>query len=368
MLKCPICGQQNARTELRCFKCGADFHDPDVRALMDNPGAFDDEALLAGVGTLSAQKVLGVTADGLDSGSALTRLALLGAALCFAGFLIPVAADYSSYHFPWAIDPAPVALWFPLAAIAVAVAVAMLHQMAVLRRGAALALVGLAGLLLTPSLGRFGATATNALPIATIALVLGAAAATQRLYAPHSKWARVGLVAAVIVSLAGFLIPISEAVSVLPAELRFYSDDVNGGGAPLLLIWNATSRQHLTFFIGLFSLAPLVLLPGAAAAAFVKPGVWDRGAFALRPLAWLLILFPALLMALQTFNLMGWEVSRVMYDGHLVSGDSFTQAGMSGRTKMMLLNTAFSLWAVFGLVALYRATRLDGDNSEALAP
>lgn len=365
LTKCPICGHQAYGQDLRCGKCGADFHDPDVRALMDQAPDLNGDALLAGVETLSASKVLSVSAEGLDNGSALTRLALIGAGLFGVGFFIPLAIDYEHYRFAWAVEGASLGLWFPAAACAIGLVLSALHAAPRLPRSIVLALGGFAGLLLTPSLGKFAATTSHALPLYTLAIALGAAAATQRLYAPHSKRARYGLIGASALMFAGLLIPVSEATSVVPAEVRFLLGDLEGGGTPLKLLWAGASRQPLTYLIGNFALAALLVLPAAAAVAHIKAGVWDRGGQALRPMTWLLILFPALLLGLQTFNLMGWEVRWVVYDGFTVPGESFAQAGMTGRAKMMVITAASSLWAVFGTVGAYRTVW--GADDDALA-
>jgi len=299
---------------------------------------------------------MGVSRVGLDSGTALTRLAVVGCALALAGFVIPVASDFDHYHFAWAVEPGSLALYFPLLAIVIgaAVAIAPLPHWLI---GSALAATGAFGLLSSSSLGAFAATGTRGLPLLTIALVLGSAAVIERLFTPTSRLARRVLLGAGGLAFAGMLLPIGEPHDVLHAEMLFFHEHLEDSHIPLVLFRSgAASGGHLTFFIGYFALAPLALLPAAAAAAQIAPTVWDRGAMTLRPVAWLLVLFYPLTMALGIFNLMGWEhVSWVSYGEHLVAAKDFTQAAMTGRAKLLLLDTTYSLWAAFGLVLLYRS-------------
>ncbi|MBT8495699.1 MAG: hypothetical protein KJO07_21805 [Deltaproteobacteria bacterium] len=358
IFKCPICGQSNSQRELRCVSCGADFHDPDVRALMDDPSAFEGDALLDGAETLAASKFLGVHAESIDEGPAVSKLALAGAGLAVAGFLVPLAADFQNYVFPWSMQDPPPANWFPLLAVAVGMVVAFGKKLPAIARGLLLAAIGLAGLITAPGLGVFAAIGGKSLWIMYIGMVLTGASVIQRLYDPQSMEARYGLIAGSIITLAGMLIPTGPAMQLLPAEMRFFGEDEVGSVVPLLYLWERTSRAHLTFFVGIFAVLPALLVTASAAVAWIKPGVWDHTGLALRPIAWLLVLYFPLQMALGVFNLMGWDhISHVLYESTYVDAKSFTQAAMAGRAKLMLLTTCYTLWGCFGLVTAYRAMR-----------
>lgn len=350
MNTCPICGQRNSKRQLRCHSCGADLFDPETAAALGDIS----ENLLEGVETLSASKVLGVSAEALDSGAATAKLALVGAALGVFGFLIPLSPDFQHYLFPWEGD-VTLALWLPLVVTVLGLAIGIVRPARVVQ-SSLLALLGVVGLFSTHTLGSSAASAT-ALPfIFTSGVLLTSVAAIVRLYSAESQHARIALAVGSLLIIAGLLLPTGAPDDLLPAEMRFYGRGSSGTKIPLLLLWErAKAGGHLTFFIGVFALCPALVAPAAAAAAYSRPRVWDRGALALRPLTWILVLFPALAMALGTFNLMGWDqVRTVIYDGHAVAAEDFTQAAMTGRAKMAVLYTAYCLWGSFGLVALYR--------------
>jgi hypothetical protein len=77
-----------------------------------------------------------------------------------------------------------------------------------------------------------------------------------------------------------------------------------------------------------------------------------------RPLAWLVVLFAPLGLALLAFNVAGWsEFQAVAVRGRWVTFDDFTEALLVGRTRLMVLATFFALWVQLGAVALHEQLR-----------
>jgi hypothetical protein len=351
--QCPVCDQKSAPGSPRCVACGADFSDPDVLALMgQEPGDVDASEIAAG--SLGHGKILGVSKVALEEGSALRKLALFGAALLVAAFFIPVSPDFGESMGAWkALAHAPsIALLFPLLAALMGLA-AGLAPLQSWQRGATLLLAGMIGLCTLPFLGELSASPAKFMP----AIMLGGVVATWGLilrgFGPQSDSARRILIAGAAVTIVGFLIPMSDAQEAVPIELQFFLREEIGSAMPIAAYFKVLNRDPMVFFSSVYLLLPVFLLPLGAALSWAKPKeAWDTRSGIIRPITWIAILYAPIGYALFTFNLFGYEGSRVVVDSQVMAWDTFSSVALTGRFRMILLSAAFAAWASLPIVAV----------------
>lgn len=367
---CPICKAPWRGDSPVCASCGADLFDPDVQAMAQNP-ADSLKMPATETGTLTVGRVLGVSREGLADGKALRTLGLVGGLLLLAIFFFPAHRTYdfyreagewksrAHYDFSWELLDAgfTFALFFPLVAGLLGLAVAIVPRLSADVRGRLLAGAGLIGLAacLGP-LGEFGEAPTQLLHLTTLGLVVAGTAITGRMLAPHSMAARWGMVAGGVLVLAGFLIPASDATGRVPFEFGFWQGylDIDFENAmPLLVnLGGLKPKANVVLFVAAFHLLPLLVLPAAAALAWKKPaGVWDTSGHALRPLAWFVVLYLPLTYALYVFTAMGWGSGT--YETYQLSKqlEERWESALFGRVRLAVIATALTLWAQFGLLA-----------------
>jgi hypothetical protein len=371
---CPVCEAAWRTDSNVCSSCGADLYDPDVQAFARGraPGSVavgtNDparEAAAGDAGMLGAGQLLGVSAEGLESGVALRRLGLLGAAALLVAFVLPALREFEreaprfygdDWHyrgilkFSWDLlaQGHALALVYPLVAALVGLVVAFVPRLPAHLRGSLLALTGLSGLVLCVGpLGGYGLAPTQLATLATLGMLVAGGAMTWRMLAPSSVRARQALIAAGVIFLAGMLLPVADLSPRLPFDYTFGWLDVDLAHAvPVVEIAKGVDRRAFgLFFVALWLLAPLVLVPAAAALSWKQPrGVWDKDGLALRPLAWLLVLYLPLLYALMAFSASGWD-------------DQLSKSAMLGRFRLFVILLPLSLWAQLGFVAALVAPR-----------
>lgn len=351
---CPVCAQRNPPHTMRCTACGADFSDPDVQALAGVDASSLD---LGASGSLASSVFLGVSEDGLTSGTSLRSLAVVGAALAGLGFLLPVSTDFVELGAAWNAGGPTFALWFPVVALLAGVVVAALPRIAPLHRAGLLTAVGVVGLLTLPSLAALGGAPEKALVPLTLGLALVGTGLVLRLMSPHSQPARLLVAAGAIATVAGLLLPVGDADSALPVELRFYLDDALGTAPPAQAYTTVFQPDPTIVFVTLLALLPLLVAPIAAGLAWPRPsGAWDRLDLVLRPLAWLCVLYWPLSYALSALNVMGWDYARsVIIDHRYISVDDFTTSALAGRLRVAVLALGYALWAQLPAVTLHHA-------------
>ncbi|HLU67993.1 MAG TPA: hypothetical protein VKZ63_17035 [Kofleriaceae bacterium] len=358
---CPICASKQPPNAMRCQSCGADFADPDVRALGGEAAAVSMSTLGA-PGALSASRFLGFSLDGAVAGGAARPLALVGAGVLAAGFLAPLTIDFAALAPTWkALDGGPAAaLLYPLVA-AVAGLVLALAPVPAIARSAALAGLGLAGLASLPWLGRFAGAPQAPLALAPLFLCGAAAAVALRLHDPGSKAARRALAISGGLAVAALLVPMADAWRALPVELRFYlgGRDALDSGTTAGAFAQVINRDPNVLFVCLWAFMPFALVAGAIALAWPRPrGVWDTFGKILRPVGWAIALYLPIAYLLGAINLAGWDAGGLVATGEYVTRyENFVKTTMAARTKLAVLATGFSLWAVLGALPLL--ARLD---------
>ncbi len=350
---CPVCDQKSAPGALRCTACGADFSDPDVRALMAEEGSEISAPEIA-AGSLGHGKILGVSEVALEQGSALRKLALFGAVLLLAAFFIPVSPNFGESMGAWkALGHAPsIALLFPALAALMGL-VAGLAPLQAWQRGATLLLAGLIGLLTLPFLGELTASPAKFMPVLVVGMVIATWGLILRSFGPQSDSARRILIGGAALTVIGFLIPMSDAQNAVPIELQFFLREEIGSATPLVAYFKVLNRDPMVFFSSVYLLMPIVLLPLGAALSWSKPKeAWDTRSGLIRPIAWIAILYAPIGYALFTFNLFGYEGSRVIVDSQVIPWDTFSAVALTGRFRMILLSAAFAAWASLPIVAV----------------
>lgn len=377
---CPICQKPWRSDTSICAACGADLYDPDVQALAGQAFSAGDSLRMAAAeaGALSVGKILGLRQETLVDGSGLRKLAGLGGVLLLLAFVAPALREFdfvwrgdhwkpkASYFMSWELlrDGPVVALLYPLLAGLVGLAVALVPRLSGAVRGQILAATGLIGVVLCLGpLGDYGYAPTQAATLTTLGVVVAGVSIAARMLLPHSMPARWGLVAGGGLFLLGLLIPAGDLSARLPFEYLRYSDYLElefEGTVPLIgLLKGIKPGASEVLFMSAWHLLPLFALPAAAIFAWRKPGgVWDKGGYALRPLAWVLVLYIPLTYALYTFMAVGGGAGGLKAQQQL-------ESALIGRARLGVISFALLLWAQFGLLAALIGQRKAGAPATA---
>ncbi len=362
MKNCPICKQQLQPGHVLCPACGADLSDPDVLAMAPGDSTEMPQSSLGEVGALSERKFLRATTDSLRSGAAMRKLALIGGIFLALAFLIPVSADFRTWMWPTdAIDRGPTfAVLLPLALGILGIASAFVPKLENWHRAAILVGGGLVGIFFClPPLGKFAGTACVATPILTLGMLVAGSALAGRIFFPRSQAVRLALIGGAAVSVVALFIPMADTRDALPIELPLYINNEFREMSLFAAYSKGMDHDVMVRFLSMYALLPLLLLPAAAALAWPVPrGVWDKMATALRPIAWVAVLFIPLGYALQAFNSAGWsEFQVIAARGVWVDFDDFTQALMVGRARLALVSAFLFVWVQLGAVVLFDHVR-----------
>jgi hypothetical protein len=350
---CPVCDQSNAPHSNRCSACAADFSDSDVMAMMGQD-ASDLPSLDVAAGSLDHGKFLGVSKSGLEDGSAVKKLALFGAAMLAAAFLIPVAPEFGESMPAWkAMDHAPsIPLLFPVLAALMGMAAAF-APLESWQRSVTLVLAGLIGLGTLAFLGPLSGSPAKFMPVLILGCVVSAWGLILRSFDSQSDIARRVLVGGAVLTVLGFLIPMSDAQDAVPMELQFFLREEIGSAMPLSAFTTVLNKDPMVFFSSVYLLMPLLLFPLAAAVSWSKPKeAWDKRSGLIRFIAWIAVLYAPLGFALFTFNLMGYEGTMVIIDNQVIDWDDFQGVALTGRFRLTLLSAAFAAWATLPIVAV----------------
>lgn len=375
MIKCPICSGMSPPGSHRCVTCGADFSDPDVRAMAEATAAADiPEESLGEAGALAGDKFLWMSHEKLIAGKLLQKLALIGGVFLAIGFLVPVFVK-GEFVMPWkaTAHASTLALVFPGVAAIAGIALALLAISNAARAGVMVA-IGLAGLTLSvPALGKFAGTSQWSLPVLTIGVIVAGIGAALRIYRPRSDESRYILAAGAAVTVVALFIPIGKTYEAIPMEFWYYIHDDDRWRDLSLFSSYAKGIDHdvLVRFLSMYGLLPLLLFPIATAVAWPKPGgVWDKSSSALRPMAWMIVMYIPFGFALALFNVTGWAESEAgnpwMPGWAMDRFAKLTKAIMLGRAKLMVTSLFYTFWVVFGAVVLY--DRLRGSGAHPAAP
>lgn len=369
---CPICRVSNPAGAHLCVSCGADFSDPDVLAMASAPGASASfsASRLGGAGVLADTRLLGFNLDGLVDGSGLRKLAGIGGAILLLSFLLPLTHEFRDWLWgPSTISKGPTfAALYPLVAGIIGLAVAFAPRLKPWVRAAILVGTGLLGALVALApYGKYAGTSEHALPLLFTGLLLAGAGIATRLFYPRAPEARYALALGSLLAIVAMVIPRGDTGAALPVEFRFYLDSEFRDMSLLSAYSKGFGKDAMVMFGGLLALTPVWLLPLTTGLAWATPReVWDRGSFALRPMAWSIVLFIPVMFAFLAFNVTGWEdFDSVIVEGRVYKLDAYTDALLAGRVRLAAMIAFPVLWVQLGAVALYAHFRAgDRDVTE----
>lgn len=306
-------------------------------------------------GSLAHSKTLGFSEDSLVDGTGIRKLAMIGLLPLIAGFLLPIHDNFVDSTSAWsALDRGPsIALLFPLVAIVLGL-VAFLAPLSSWVRSAILMSAGAFGLASLPFLGEFSGSPEKFMPLILLGTLIAGWGLVLRSLDAQADMPRRILIAGAVLTLIGFLIPMSSAGQSLPIEVRFFLHGEMGSSSPLGAYSEAFNRSPMVAFSVFYLFLPLVLLPIAAVIAYPKPsGAWDKMGLILKPITWIIVLYIPIGFVLFLLNMMGGDGTEyVIIDKHYISDDEFRSGAMYGRLRQLLLATSFALWAVVPVVSL----------------
>jgi hypothetical protein len=368
-IQCPICERRSPAYADRCTACGADFHDPEVRALIGAPpaagtppGAADPTAG-AGTASLASDRFFGVSAAGLADGRHLTRVAWAGGILLAAAFLVPVDPDFRGLRMPWSLLGGglarSLAVILPLllgaAAVELAVIGKRLPRAAVAGGLAATGLLAF-GLCVPPLAHGAGATAAHLPWLVWLGVAAAAVGLGARVLRPLDRTARWVIAGGGALVLFAMVVPHGDTTQTLPIDFSMINVgglDVSRLSGNLNALVDGTVEVRLLAF---WQLVPLVLVPVAFALALRQPsGPWDTRAHGLRPVGWVVVPYVAIWFALYALDAMGWPggAFHIQVDGHWLDGSTFSTAVVAGRLHLALIALGATAWLVGGASALY---------------
>lgn len=355
---CPICKTENPPNSLYCSSCGADFTDPDVAAMA--PSASQSLGKIGEAGELSASKFLGFGHEGLIDGRGVQLLGLIFGAVLLVGFVIPVTKiplDYDRVKEKWIFENlmtwdvwdmpniSKLGMMLPLILGGLGIAVAAVPKIPVQIRAGALTLFGLVGLFLSAgAIGGIVGDPERTLSLLNVGLLVTGVAAIARVLLPQSPHARKALVVGAGLVVLGYLLPLGEVGTALPAEYRKWAPAMEidlSGGVTLVALAKGLDRQAgELLFTSFVLLLPFLAAPAAAWFGW-KPaaGPWDKGSLVVRPLAWLLVLAIPAAYALLAFNAVGFSAGE--------------DAVLLGRLRVLVVVTACVMWVEIGGFALF---------------
>jgi hypothetical protein len=356
-VNCPICGRFAPAGSSRCTACGADFRDPDVRALARQPAAPVAAPPDLEAGGLGNDRILLLSGAGVADGTAVRRLALLGAGLLLVGALLPVGVPGLGMRLPLTmLDDGPaLAILLPLVfgAIVLGAGLAGLRRVSAIALAAMMAVAGLGTLLfgLTPW-GEHAETA-RALPVLVwLGVVLAAIGVCVRVLRATDGLAPWAIAAGGLLLLAGGLVPHDDLMQLLPLEFAALSRRGDGMDDTLFAVaLDAVTAGSLLVVLGAVYLLPILAVPAAALLAARRPqGPWDPSGNALRVIGAVIVLWLPLTYGAAAFNLLG---PGIWYRG----GEDALQALILGRVRLTLLAAGAMLWIAGGGAALYLLAR-----------
>jgi hypothetical protein len=355
---CPICKTENPPNTIYCASCGADFSDPDVAAMA--PSASQSLGKIGDAGELSASKFLGFSHDGLTNGRGVQLLGLIFGAVMLLGFVMPVTkipVDYDSVKEKWIFESlmswdvwdmpnvSKLGLMLPLILGMLGIAAAAVPKIPVqIRAGALVVLGGVGAFLCVNKIGALVGEPERTLSLLNIGLLATGVAAIARVLLPQSEHARKALVAGAAVVVLGYLIPLGEVGTALPAEFRTWAPafdiDLSGGVTLSALLKGLDRRAGELLFTSFILVLPLLAAPSAAWFGWKQTsGPWDKGSMVVRPLAWFLVLAIPLAYAMLAFNAVGFSRGE--------------EAVLLGRIRVLVVVTACCMWVQIGGATLF---------------
>ncbi len=354
-IPCPVCSQNNPSNSMRCSSCGADFSDPDVMAMMGED-VSNIVAPEVAAGSLAHGTFLGFSEEGLVTGGAVRKLALVGSIVLIAAFLVPVSINFEERVMAWkALESAPsIALLFPALAALMGL-VAFVAPLQTWQRSATLVAAGMVGITTLPFLGSLSGSPEKLLPLIWLGTLVGGWGLVLRCYDAQNMFARKLAIGGAVIAFVGFFLPLSDPQQAVPLEMRFYFRESMDSGSAFTVYKTVFNKDPMVFFSSLYLFLPLAVLPLGAALAWAKPsGAWDKAGMLLRPVAWLAVLYVPIGFALFAFNLLGENDGRVFINNAVYSWNDVTSHALLGRLRLLALGAVFALWASMPAMTLLR--------------
>lgn len=358
-ITCPICDRENARDARRCKSCGADFEDPELAQQLGRPvGGMTEED---GEINLMGDRFLGIRWLGLEGGSDLRLLAIIGAVFFGIAAILPVNLDFTSARAMWSVAGKGPTFALVLPAICAVLGIALATPLGRLLPPAAvagtLAAGGFAVLLfaLAP-LGRSCGMPEKTAWFLSLGYPLAAAGVAVRAMKPRDANARWLVVAGAVLVVIGMALPHTDARPHLPAEFQLVRHDRDLFDQSLLTASLDGFGHHLAVrFLSMWNLFGMALVAAAAGLSIAAPkGPWDTFGLVLRPMGMALTFVIPLTIALHMINIMGAPTFDELYGyGRYLTWDEFSDALFAGRARMVVLTIPAAIWAVGGVAGLW---------------
>jgi hypothetical protein len=358
-ITCPICDRENVRDARRCKSCGADFEEPEIAAQIGRPvGGMTDED---GEINLMGDRFLGVRWLGLEGGSDLRLLAIIGAVFFAIAAILPINLDYTKAKAMWSVlDKGPTfALLLP--AVCAVIGIALATPLGRLLPPAALAGILTAGgfavlLFAIAPLGRSCGLPEKTPWFLFFGYPIAAAGVAVRAMKPRDANARWLVVGGAVLVLIGMALPHTDARPYLPAEFQLVRHDSDLMDKSLLTASLDGFGHHLAIrFLSMWNLFGMALVVAAAALSLLAPkGPWDTFGLVLRPMGMALTFMIPLTMGMVMINIMGAPTfDAIVGYGQYLTWDEFSDALFAGRARMLILTVPAAIWAVGGLAGLW---------------
>lgn len=358
-ITCPICDRENARDARRCKSCGADFEDAEIANQIGRPvgGMIDEDGEI----NLLGDRFMGVRWLGLEGGSDLRLLALVGAIFFAVAAILPVNLDYTKAKAMWSVASTGPTLALLLPAICAVIGIALATPLGRLLPPVALAGMLTAGgfavlLFAIAPLGRSCGMPEKTAWFLSLGYPIAAAGVAVRAMKPRDQYARWLVVGGAVLVIIGMALPHTDARPHLPAEFQLVMHDRDLMDKSLLTASLAGFDHHLAVrFLSIWNLFGMALVAAAAGLTLASPkGPWDTFGLVLRPMGMALVFMIPLTVAFHMINIMGAPTfdSLVGY-GRYLTWDEFSDALFAGRARMVVLTVPAAMWTVTGLAGLW---------------
>jgi hypothetical protein len=358
-ITCPICDRENARDARRCKSCGADFEDAELAEQIGRPvgGMTDDDGDI----NLLGDRYLGIRWLGLEGGSDLRLIALIGAVFFGIAAILPVNLDYTSAKASWSLLSKGPTFALVLPAICAVLGIALATPLGRILPPAAVAGTLVAGgfavlLFGLAPLGRSCGLPEKTAWFLALGYPIAAAGIAVRAMKPKDAYARWLVVGGAVLVIIGMALPHTDARPILPAEYQLVMKDRDLMDKSLLTASLAGFDHHLAVrFLSIWHLFGMLLVVAAAALTLATPkGPWDTFGLVLRPMGVALVFMIPLTTALYMINIMGAPTFDEVYGyGSYLTWDEFSDALFAGRARMLVLTIPAAIWTATGLAGLW---------------
>jgi hypothetical protein len=358
-ITCPICDRENPRDARRCKSCGADFEDAEIAQQIGRPvGGMADED---GEINLLGDRYLGIRWLGLEGGSDLRLIAIIGGIFFAIAAVLPVNLDYTSAKAMWSVAGKGPTFALILPVVCAALGLALGSPLGRVLPAPAIAGVLAAGgfailLFALAPLGHSCGLPEHPWWFIWLGYPLAAAGVAVRVMKPRDPYARFLVVAGAVLVVVGMVLPHTDLRSYLPAEYVLVRHDTDLIDKSLFTASLEGFDHHLAIrFISMWHLFGMALVVAAAALTFPTPkGPWDTFGLVLRAMGIGLVFMIPLTMGLYMINIMGAPTFDSVYGyGQYLTWDEFSDALFAGRARTLVLTVPAAMWTATGVAGLW---------------